>query len=65
MNEQFELNIVRVAKHQCGAEAHINDSRVRNAFGVEVRNPALQFVPVRDSESKMIEANTPFVKDVT
>jgi hypothetical protein len=64
VHEQFELNVVGVPKHQRGSKAHINDSGVRYAFRVQMRDPSFQFALIRDPEGKVIEADAPFIERV-
>ena len=47
---KFELHVVGIAEDHGGAESGVDDSRVRYTVGVQVRNPLLQLVSIRDSE---------------
>ena len=51
-----------IGMHPARSEPNVDDSRVRHALRIQLGHPPLQFVPIRDPEREVFEADAAFIK---
>jgi hypothetical protein len=62
VHKEFELHVVRIATNHRGSELGVDDFRVRYVLRLQMHNPSLQFVSIRNPERQVIKADAPFVE---
>ena len=62
VHHELELNVVGIAEDHSGSETNVDDSRVRNALLIEMRDPSVQFVPIPNLKTQVIKADAPFIE---
>jgi hypothetical protein len=53
-----------IAEDNSGAEAGVDDSRMWHTHRIQVCDPSLQFVSVRDSERQVVETHALFIERI-